>query len=98
LRVKITHPKVLEFISDEIAEPMLAELLRRRGIATQFLSVAALTAESLRALAKTGGKVVCISSVPPAEVRRARHLSKKVRAPGPGLINRRRVGRTTELE
>jgi predicted PurR-regulated permease PerM len=70
---------------DEIAGVMLAQLLRRRGIRTRTLSAAALRAESLSELASAGARVVCISSVPPAELRRARYVWKKIRAIRPEL-------------
>jgi hypothetical protein len=65
--------------ADEIAGEMLAQLLRRRGIGARSLSASALSGESLAELAG-GVKVVCISSAPPTELRRARYLWKKVRA------------------
>jgi hypothetical protein len=70
---------------DEIAGVMLAHILERRGMGVLTLSASALTSDSLEDL--TGGaiKVVCISVVPPTNLRRTRYLCKKLRSRFPTM-------------
>lgn len=71
--------------ADEIAGHMLREILAQRGIGVRALSADALTADCLKDLTDRHVKVVCISSVPPTGLRRARYLCKKLRLHFPGM-------------
>ncbi len=71
--------------ADEIAGTMLAQILARRNVGVRALSAATLTSDRLEDLAATDVDVVCISVVPPTNLRRTRYLCKKVQARFPGM-------------
>ncbi|HEX3987978.1 MAG TPA: AI-2E family transporter, partial [Verrucomicrobiae bacterium] len=65
--------------ADEIAGVMLALLLAHRTVNAVTLPAEALTSDRLDELAGGAVRVVCVSVVPPANLRRARYLCKKLR-------------------
>ena len=71
--------------ADEIAGIMLARLLARRTISAVTLPAEALTSDRLDELAGGVVRVVCVSVVPPTNLRRARYLCKKLRHRFPGM-------------
>jgi hypothetical protein len=70
---------------DEIAGVMLAHILAQRGMRVLSLSASALSSDRLEDL--TGGaiRVVCISVVPPTNLRRTCYLCKKLQSRFPSM-------------
>jgi hypothetical protein len=71
--------------ADEIAGTMLARLLARRTVNAVTLPVEALTSDRLDKLEGGAVRVVCVSVVPPTNLRRARYLCKKLRVRFPEM-------------
>jgi predicted PurR-regulated permease PerM len=70
---------------DEIAGVMLGQILAQRSVRVISLPAAALTSDRLDDLTGGAVKVVCISVVPPTNLRRARYLCKKLRSRFPAM-------------
>jgi hypothetical protein len=70
---------------DEIAGVMLAQILAQRTVGVLSLSASALTSDSLEGLMGRKVKVVCISVVPPTNLRRTRYLCKKLHSRFPQM-------------
>jgi len=70
---------------DEIAGIMLGQILAQRMVSVRSLSAGALTSDSLEALASGAVNVVCISVMPPTNLRRTRYVCKKLRSRFPGM-------------
>jgi hypothetical protein len=70
---------------DEIAGAMLGHLLAQRSVSARVLPATTLASDRLEELAASEAKVVCVSVVPPTNLRRARYLCKKLRTSVPGI-------------
>lgn len=71
--------------ADGISAKMLAQVLIEKGINAQAAGVEVLASELLETIAQMDVKVVCISAVPPAGMRHARYLYKRIRARFPDV-------------
>ncbi|HEY3853957.1 MAG TPA: AI-2E family transporter [Verrucomicrobiae bacterium] len=71
--------------ADEIAGIMLARLLARRTVNAVTLPAEALTSDRLDKLEGGAIRVVCVSVVPPTNLRRARYLCKKLHVRFPDM-------------
>jgi hypothetical protein len=70
---------------DEIAGIMLERILLQRNIGVRALSAAALTSDKIDDLVGGQVTVVCVSVVPPTNLRRTRYLCKKLRSRFPAM-------------
>jgi len=72
--------------ADEIAGTMLAQVLIERGVSAQATKVNTLASELLDTIERDEIGVICISAVPPAGMRHARYLYKRIRARFPDVF------------
>lgn len=71
--------------ADELAALMLQQLLERRGIAAEALSVRTFPADWSKSIRSRRVQVVCISGIPPFAVAPARALCKRLKQQLPAL-------------
>ena len=71
--------------ADEIGARLFVELLKGEGIPAEFAAVEALAGEMMELVDLHKPDVVCISALPPAAVRQACYLCKRLRARFPDL-------------
>lgn len=71
--------------ADEIGARLFVHLLKGAGIYAECASVAALAGEMMELVERHKSEVVCISALPPAAVRQACYLCKRLRARFPEL-------------
>jgi len=71
--------------ADQIAARMLAELLKRRGVAAAALCSTALAGECVEAVTQAKPRVVCVLTVPPYGYMHARYLCRRLQSDLAGM-------------